>query len=218
VTSGPVPDPLFRSWQGEDGSRGGLVSYRPDDQAAAEAMRQHMRETLGPEGFARWERSMEADQDPRPLTNAEREVLRRATAPLLADLSASGLPVPDIREEAHEEREEAVCGWLQGPDGLGQGIWVLLGASPAEQVAWLAEQFQDWAADWPHDAGRPLHWPACPRHPDPPHRLAPQVRDDRAVWTCAENGQVIWPVGELVTPGGTHWRASGPERSRPSRH
>ena len=166
------------------------------------AWRQQMREMLGEEGFARWQRSEELSDNPRPLTDTERAVLRRAAAPLLADLAASGLPVPDIREEAHEEREESVCGWIQGPGRTAQGIWVLLGSSPAEQVTWLAEQLQDWAADWLHDAGCPLYWPACPRHPGAPlHRLTPEVRDDRAVWTCLQGGQVIWPIGELTMPG-----------------
>jgi len=140
-------------------------------------------------------------QNPRPLGDTERAVLRRAVAPLLADLAASGMPLPDIREEAHEEREASVCGWIQGPDGTGEGIWVLLGAPPAEQVAQLAEQFQNWAADLLHDAWRPPEWPACPQHPSAPHGLNPQVRDDRAVWACWQSGQVIWPIGELAMPG-----------------
>ena len=194
VTAGP-------HWQGKGSNGGGLINYRPGDQAATVAWRQQMRETLGEEGFARWQRSRDLHQNPRPLTDTERAVLRRATAPLLADLAASRLPAPGIREEAHEEREESVCGWIQDPDGTGTGIWVLLDASPAEQVAQLAEQFQDWATDQQDDASRPLHWPACPRHPSaPPHRLTPQVHNDHAVWMCWESRQVIWPIGELTTP------------------
>ncbi len=206
VTSGPVPDPLFRPWQGKGGNGGGFINYRPGDPAAAEAVaawRQQMREMLGEEGFAHWQRSGELSDNPRPLTDTERAVLRRAAAPLLADLAASGLPLPDIREEAHEERGlPSVCGWIQGPGGTGEGIYVLLDSSPAQQVAQLAEQFQDWATDRQLDADRPLDWPACPRHPSAPHRLTPEVRDDRAVWTCWESGQVIWPIGELTMPGG----------------
>jgi hypothetical protein len=129
-------------------------------------------------------------------------VLRQAVAPLLTDLAASGLSLPDIREEAHEERELAsACGWIQGPGGTGQGISVPLDSPAAEQVMWLAEQFQDWAADQLHDAGRPPEWPACPQHPIPPRRLEPEVRDGRASWVCLESGQVIWPIGELAMPG-----------------
>jgi hypothetical protein len=35
----------------------------------------------------------------------------------LRDLAASGLPRPDIGDEAHEDRgDEAVCAWIRGPD------------------------------------------------------------------------------------------------------
>ncbi|HTS95101.1 MAG TPA: hypothetical protein VMI33_00610 [Streptosporangiaceae bacterium] len=49
------------------------------------------------------------------------------------------------------------------------------------QVAQLAEQLQNQAADWLHDAGRPPEWPNCLQHPGAPHRLNPEVRDDGAV-------------------------------------
>jgi hypothetical protein len=137
---------------------------------------------------------------PRPLTGGEAAVLRQAAERVLVDLVASGLDVPDIRDEAHEEREAAVCGWIQGPGRTGAGIWVLLDSSPAEQVAQLAEQFQNWAADQLHDAGRPPEWPECPQHPSPPHRLDPQVRAGRAVWVCWQTDHAIWPVGD-VDPG-----------------
>jgi hypothetical protein len=160
-----------------------------------------MREVLGEEAFAGWQRSRELSDNPRPLGDAERAVLGRAIAPLLADLAASGMSLPDIREEAHEERQApSVCGWIQRLDGTGEGISVLADTSPAEQVAELAEQVQNWAADQMHDAGRTPEWPACPQHPSTPHRLDPEVRDGRAVWTCRQTGQVIWPIGDLVRP------------------
>jgi hypothetical protein len=197
MTSEPPVDPLFSSQQGNASNGGGFINYRPEDQAVAEAS---LRKALGEEGYAHWQRSRDLDQNPRPLTDGEREVLRRTAAPLLADLAASGLPVADIRDEAHEKREEAVCGWIQGPRGTGQGIWVLPGFTPAEQVVQLAEQIQAWAADRLHDADRPLGWPPCPLHPAAPHQLTPQARDDRAVWTCWESGQVISPIGQLKMP------------------
>lgn len=159
-----------------------------------------LREAMGEEAFADWQR-MVLPEHPRPLTDMERAVLRQAAAPLLADLAASGMSLPDIREEAHEYREDAVCGWIQGPGRTGEGIWVLLDSSPAERVTQLAEQLQNWAADQLHDAGRPPSWPASPQHPNPPHGLGPQVRDGRAVWVCWACNQVIWPIGELDLPG-----------------
>jgi hypothetical protein len=211
VISGPNPDPPVRPGRDLDNNGGGFLNFGPDDLGAAG--RQQMREVLGEDGFARWQRSRELAENPRPLTDAERAALRLAAAPLLADLAASGMPRPDIRDEAHEEREApSACGWIAGPGRTGEGISVLLDASPAEQIAQLAEQFQNWAADRLHDAGRSPEWPACPQHatpqhptpqhPTPPHRLEPEVRDGRAVWTCAQSGAVISPIGELATSDG----------------
>jgi hypothetical protein len=158
---------------------------------------------MGEEAFEHWQRSRELLRHPRPLDDIERAVLRQAVTPLLADLAASGMSLPDIREEAHEERAAAsVCAWIQGPGRTGEGISVLLDSSPAGRVAQLAEQFQNWAADQLHDAGRSPEWPACPEHPGPPHRLEPEVRDGAAVWACLESGHVIWAIGALVMPGG----------------
>ena len=100
--------------------------------------------------------------------------------------------------------DQAVCAWIQGPDRAGEGIWILLGGSPAEQVADLAEQFQNWAADRLVGTGRSPEWPLCPAHPAhpaDPHRLNPEVRDDTAVWVCAGSEQVICEIGTFAGPG-----------------
>ena len=189
---------------------GFFLVFRGEDGAAAAALR----DAMGEEAFASWQRRVLLEH-PRPLTDMERAVLHQAAAPLLADLAASGMSVPDIRDEAHEDREEAVCGWIQEPDGTGEGIWVRLDSSPAEQVRQLAGQLQDsWVADRLHDAARPPSWPACPLHPGSLHRLDPQVRDGRAVWVCLETGQVIWPIGELDIPGSGARRRRGHRRGR----
>lgn len=110
---------------------------------------------LGPGACRRVLAARELALNPRPLTDMEAAVLRDAAAPLLADLAATGMPAPDIRYEAREDRDgEAVCGFIQGPGITGEGIWVYLDRSPAEQVAELAEQVQNWAADRLHDAGQ----------------------------------------------------------------
>jgi hypothetical protein len=202
VTSGPPSDQPGGPHQANGDNEGSFFVYRRDDRAAVAALREEM----GEEAFARWQRRRELLVSPRPLTDMERAVLRQAVAPLLADLAASGMSVPDIRDEAHEEREAAACGWIQGPGRTGAGIWVMLDSSPAEQVTELAEQLQNWAADQLHDAGRRPEWPGCPQHPSPAHRLEPQVRDGRAAWVCWESGQVIWPIGELEMPGGARRR------------
>jgi hypothetical protein len=164
-------------------------AFRGTDPAA-------LREMLGAEAFDRMQRVRELHRHPRPLTGQEREVIRQAAAPLLRDLAAGGLAPPDIRDEAHEDRgDQAVCAWIQGPGRTGTGIWVSLGAAPAEQVAELAGQFQNWAADELYDAGRSPEWPLCPLDPADPHRLTPEVRDGTAVWACRGNDQVICDIG-----------------------
>jgi hypothetical protein len=152
---------------------------------------------------------LEPEHLPQPLTDDEQAVVRDTAAPLLRDLAASGLVLPDIRYEAHEDRgSEAVSAWIQGPGGTGAGIWIRLG-SPADQVTELAEQFQNWAADQLHDAGVAPEWPICPEHPVPPHRLNPEVRDGVAVWACWEGGHVTCEIGALAIPGCTAVRLRG---------
>jgi len=188
---------------------GGFFHVRADDPGALAAAREELmaplREMAGEEEFARIQRSRELGEHPRPLTDVERSVLRETAAPLLRDLAATGMSLPDIREEAHEDPgTEAVCAWIQEPGGTGQGICIWLGNPPARQLEQLAEQFQGWAADRLHDAGRSPGWPGCPEHPGhpAPHRLEPDVRDGAAVWVCLENGRVIGKIGTLVMPGG----------------
>jgi hypothetical protein len=157
----------------------------------------------GEEEFGRIRRSRELRDYPRPLADVERSVLQETAAPLLRDLAATGMSLPDIREEAHEDRgTEAVCAWIQGPGRTGEGLCIWLDGSPARRVEQLAEQFQSWAADQLHDAGRPPAWPGCPGHEHPaPYRLEPDVRDGAAVWVCPGTGQVIGKIGTLVKPG-----------------
>jgi len=196
MSPGSSSDQLFPGGGVAGGGDGGGF-FRGDDRDALAAIRGLM----GDESFARMRRSEELSRRPRPLTDAERGTLREAVAPLLRDLAASGMPLPDIREEAHEYRgDEAVCAWIGGPGSTGEGIWVWLDSSPAEQVAGLAEQLQNWAADLLHDAGRSPGWPVCPGHPAA-HGLSPEVREGAAVWACPHNGQLIWPIGALAMPG-----------------
>jgi hypothetical protein len=190
--SGSPPDqPAGFRWA-PGGNGGGF--FRGDDPQALAALR----DTMGDEVFERIQLSRELHKHPRPLTDVERRVLRETVAPLLRDLAASGMSLPDIREEAREDRgDEAVCAWIQGPGVTGEGISIWLDSSSADQVAELAEQIQNWAADKLHDAGHPPEWPRCPEHPTP-HRLSPEVRDSFAVWICPESRHVIWAIGGLV--------------------
>jgi hypothetical protein len=118
-------------------------------------------------------------------------VLWAAVASLLRDMRATGQALPDIREEAHEDRgEDAVCAWIQEPGGgSGQGVAVLLFCSPGDRLRFLAEQLQDWAGDVQVDPGR-RPWPGCPDHPGA-HILRPDTHDEVAVWCCPQSGHVI---------------------------
>lgn len=156
-----------------------------------------LREMVDAETFERIQRARELHRQPRPLTDAEREVVRETAAPLLRDLAAGGLVPLEIRYEAHEDRGgEAVCAWIAGPGRTGTGLWIWLAGSAADRVAELAEQFQNWAADQLVDAGRSPDWPACPAH-RASHGLNAQSRDGVAEWACPQDGQVICEIGAL---------------------
>jgi hypothetical protein len=177
-----------------DSNGGGF--FRLDDPQALAALR----DRIGDEGLERIKSSIALHKYPRPLTDSERMVLRETAAPVLRDLHASSVIVPDIREEAHEDGgAKAVCAWIQGPDGTsGTGIWVWLASPPAERVVELAEQLQEWEVDELYEAGRPTNWPECPEHPNS-HRLSPEVHGDAAVWSCPDSGHVICAIGTVGT-------------------
>jgi hypothetical protein len=174
------------------GNNGGGF-FRSNDPESAAAMR----EMLGDEMYQRMQRSRELLRNPRPLSDADAEVLRAALAPVLRDVAATGLRLPEIRYEAHEDREWSVCGWIAEPGGFGEGISVMRDRPHAEQVWQLAEQFQNWAADQLVDAGRTPTWPLCPEH-DLAHGLEPDVRNSSAVWVCLETDRVIASIGALA--------------------
>jgi len=161
--------------------------------------------------YAEWlRRNMELNKElrkhPRRLTPEERWLLRDTVAPVLDDLAATGMMLPDILEEAHEDRGvDAVYGWVLEPDGMGCSIQILKGVSLADQVAMLAEQIQELVADRLDDSGLSIQWPRCPEHPsDRRHRLVAEVREASAVWTCLESGNVICTIGSLPA-----WRDGG---------
>jgi aminoglycoside phosphotransferase (APT) family kinase protein len=156
-----------------------------------------IRERLGAEVYQRVQRTRELLRSPQPLTEADAAVLRAAAAPLLRDLAATRMPVPDIRSEAHEDRPWAVCGWIAGRGATGQGVWVMRDGSSAGQVRELAEQFQSWASDVLAGAGQSPEWPLCPEH-DRGHGLMADVRDGAAVWVCLHPDHVIAPIGALM--------------------
>jgi hypothetical protein len=202
MSSGTSPDQPRSGWDDSDpNSGGGFVNIRYDDPDRAELEAQYdarMRAKFGDEAVERMQRSRALSTSPRPLTDEEKAVLRRAVAPLLRDMQATGQSLPDIREEAHHDRgEDAVCAWIQEPGGrYGQGIEVSLYCPSADQLYYLAEQLQSWAEDVQVDPGR-RPWPDCPDHPGS-HMLMPDTRDEDAVWCCPQGGHVITKIGMLA--------------------
>jgi hypothetical protein len=184
----------------DPGNADGFTIVRPDDPEATAAWQEWMaglRDRIGDEAVARMQRSDELSRRPVPLTDAHRAVLRDAVAPVLRDLKATAHVLPDIREEAHHDRgQDAVCAWIQGPGGTGQGIDVCLNGPPGFQLCSLAEQLQSWKADQLLDSGQGPWWPRCPQHPVD-CRLGPDIVDEIAVWSCPRSGQVIATIGSL---------------------
>jgi hypothetical protein len=188
------------------GRHGDVSSYgffikkgNPDEEAAQLAA---IRERLGDETVDRIQRSRERMRHPRPLTATEREVIRKAMAPVLWDLEASGAIVPEILYETRgDERRQ---GSREGvatevtPGGHGGSVWVPTEeCSPAEQVWWAADQLQDWEVHQLWHAGRSTTWPECRDHPNS-HPLEPGIYgDDTAVWRCPMSKHISCAIGEL---------------------
>ncbi|MFF5209765.1 hypothetical protein [Streptosporangium sp. NPDC000396] len=121
-----------------------------------------------------------------------------ALEPVLQDLETGCAVPPDIREAdpgstAWEGLAEA---WLFAPDGTGRGISVVIGQSRAEQVAYLADQVQEWAVEELCSAGLPAVWPECPAHRNS-HPLLATLHNDEAIWACPRTREPIAPIGRL---------------------
>jgi ABC-type uncharacterized transport system ATPase subunit len=69
---------------------------------------------------------------------------------------------------------------------------------PADRLADIAQQLQEWELEELAAAGRPATWPECPKHPDS-HPLSPRVRDGVAVWSCPRTGRTEYAIGGVTT-------------------
>jgi hypothetical protein len=134
----------------------------------------------------------------RSLADHESAQLQAVLGPVLRDVRATGGIMPDIREEAHEDLDGGVVSaWLaNGASAGGRGIRVLTGLSPAEQLAGMAAQVQEWELEELAAAGRSATWPQCPVHPNS-HPLSPEAQGGEAVWVCPRIGRRIARIGEL---------------------
>lgn len=123
-------------------------------------------------------------------------VLRQALGPILRDLKRGGLDEPTIEDRDWTGDSETTSAMLWGLDGGGSGVSLLRSASPAERIADIADQVQEWAIEdqlWRSGA---TNWPRCPAHPDT-HPLKAAAVNDQAVWLCPIGREVVAHIGEV---------------------
>ncbi|MFI5554024.1 hypothetical protein [Streptomyces sp. NPDC051738] len=119
------------------------------------------------------------------------EEFTQALEAVLHDLRAQCAVRPRLRED------EEYGLMLHAPDGSGQGLTIPPpGVTPAQRLASLAEQVQEWAVEALWSEGASAVWPHCPDHPDT-HPLEAEVADGTAVWACPRSGSVFARVGGL---------------------
>jgi hypothetical protein len=134
----------------------------------------------------------------RDLTAAERAELHAELAPVLADLSVSGSLAPEVTERACSPAPGLSCFLYQPGRGSYWGITVRAGLPPAQRLANLAYQVQDWAVEAAWTAGEDMIWPGCEAHPQA-HPLVPAVSTaGQAVWRCPQTESDVCAVGRLA--------------------
>lgn len=116
--------------------------------------------------------------------------------PLIMDIEATAGIVPDVEDTSWDPDPEAVS-VIVGKAGIKQqGVRIWLNLSPAERLADLARQVQEWQIETQWRAGGNTSWPNCPIHPDR-HPMAAEVRGESASWCCPELGTAVGKIGEL---------------------
>lgn len=112
---------------------------------------------------------------------------------VLRDFNAMGVPDPRVEDKDWTDDPRVSSVFLWSADGTGRGISVDLTISGAEQIAWVADQVQEWAVEglW---LGK-SNWPPCPDHPNN-HPLTPDVVDETPRWVCPTNARPFAIVGE----------------------
>lgn len=123
-------------------------------------------------------------------------VLREALEPILRELKRSRLHEPEIEDRDWTGESETASAMLWSPDGSGSGVSVLRSATPAERIADMADQVQQWAIEdqlWRVGA---TNWPHCPAHPNT-HPLKAAAVDDAAVWVCPQGRKNVAQIGGL---------------------
>jgi hypothetical protein len=124
------------------------------------------------------------------------EELRRALAPVMVDVRASGGPVPVVRDEAWTDDPSTVTAVLDGPKSS-TGIGLTLGASAVDAVVALADQVQGWVIEELRHQAAPTNRPPCSAHPDQ-HPMAAENRDGTATWSCPAGAVEGVVIGSLA--------------------
>ena len=121
--------------------------------------------------------------------------LERALQPVLADLRATGAPVPRIEDSDWPGDVDRAGAMLWSPDGSGQGVAISRSRPLAEQVAEAADRVQEWEVEelW---RSAPTNWPRCPRHPAT-HPMAVRLQPDGVWWVCPHDRVAVSEVGRL---------------------
>jgi hypothetical protein len=127
------------------------------------------------------------------------EALATALAAVLHDVTVAGGIIPQVRDEQWSDVPGQECAVLYWADGSGFGVHVMLGESPDQQLASLADQVQDGEVGQLPAERLPATWPECPRHPNS-HPMSAVALDGAAVWVCPKDSWAISRVGELSGP------------------
>ena len=72
------------------------------------------------------------------------EILDRSMRVVLHDITQTGAPEPRVEDRAWHDDVHCESVWLWALDGSGVGVWIDLGLPPAEALAQLADQVQEW--------------------------------------------------------------------------
>lgn len=125
--------------------------------------------------------------------------LAEALAAVLRDLDSSGSVVPDVRDDQWSGVDGQVTAMLYSPDGSAQGVSAMLTEPPAQRIASVADQVQEWALEELCSVGRPATWPECPQHPGS-HPLSAAEREGQPTWACPRSGRIVSQIGQLPAP------------------
>ena len=114
---------------------------------------------------------------------------------VLADLRATGGPLPFVDDEDWRNDPDYASAMLGGHDGSGIGISVRLADAESDRIASVADQVQEWAIEELRIRSA-TNWPPCPHRPDA-HPLAAVNRNGVARWACPSDSTAFAPIGSL---------------------